>query len=57
MGFTNLKIKKNVHEGPDEWANSVTDARQMKDKRQNRPLPLAMYNYCWLLQEEFQYCM
>ena len=42
VGFTDPKIEKNfmkdrMNEQP------VTDARQMKDKRQTRPLPLAMW--------------
>ena len=41
VGFTDPKIEKNfMKDRMNE--QTVTDARQMKDKRQNRSLPLAM---------------
>lgn len=42
VGFTDPKIEKNfMKDRMNE--QTVTDARQMKDKRQSRPLPLAMW--------------
>lgn len=42
VGFTDPKIEKMfMKDRMNE--QTVTDARQMKDKRQNRPLPLAMW--------------
>ena len=41
VGFTDPKIEKMFMKDRMK-EQTVTDARQMKDKRQNRPVPLAM---------------